>query len=244
MKRALVLVWICACQPGPLDEVGTRCSTERPCSAPLFCVAGRCSSAPGPDGGSVDAGAADGGVDAGRMDAGEADAGGEDSGFPVDLNLLRNPGFESSLPDGSVPFWSPSGGALAPSRVSRTGMFSARISRVNLNNNPALQSASAPGSTAFAMLFCASAWVRHEEPELVSASLTVRERFPGGNTNASNGNGGRFDAGLWVKLSESLVTFGGGTSMDVRVSTTGFPPDASLFVDDVQLIRASGTTCP
>lgn len=256
----LLTLWL-GCLPGPFDEVGTRCSVERPCSAPLFCVVGVCSLTPALDGG-VDAGrdaGADGGADAGfdagldaGLDAGtdggddggaELDAG-DDAGtpFPPGVNLLRNPSFELALADGGTPFWSASAGTVTSLRQGALhGNYVARLTKTG-NPNPGLTSATVPGTTAFAMLFCAQASVRHDE-DTFTINLIVRERFPDGGINASNGGGGRVDGGAWATVSESLVTFGNGNAMDVRL-TAALPPDGSVFVDDVRLVRAAGTSCP
>ncbi len=251
VKRILPFLLVVACQPEPLDEVGAQCSVMRPCSETLFCVAGRCALLPGVDAGrdaGLDAGR-DAGVDAGSdagLDAGADDAGqdgGDDSGVPLNQNLLRNPGFESSLSDGGVPFWNPVvGGVVVASRSARTGNHAALVRRGTLNN-PGIQSSGAQGLTSFGMLFCARAWVRLEE-EPFSVTIAIRERFPDGGTNASNGGGGQITTRAWTQINESLVTFGTGSSMDVRITTSNFPPDGSLFVDDVQLLRVLGTTCP
>ncbi len=263
MRWLTGVVMVAACVPGPLDEVGARCSTERPCSAPLFCAAGVCSLTPAPDAGRLDAGGvdaggdggvdagadggvdagADGGVDAGAdagtdagTDAGEPDAG-DDGGFPVNVNLVRNPGFELG-----VAFWAANGGTLAGVRQALAGNLAGRMTKSGAAN-PTLASSVIAGETTFGMLFCARAWVRHFD-ETFAINLIIRERFADGGVNASNGGGGRIDAGAWVPISESLVTFGNGNGVDLRINTGTMPPDASVLVDEVWLIRATGTNCP
>lgn len=229
---------VAACMPGPFDELGARCSIERPCSAPLFCVAGLCSATPARDGGQ-DAGS-DAGSDAG-VDAGVEDAG-SDGGFPLNVNLLRNPGFEQTLADGGVVFWAANGGTLSAARQPLAGTYAARMTKTG-GANPTLASSAVTGETTFGMLFCARASIRHFDDSFV-VNLVIRERFADGGVNASNGGGGRIDAGAWEPIAESLVTFGSGNAVDLRITTGAMPPDASVYVDEVSLVRAVGTNCP
>lgn len=248
-----------ACVPGPLDETGKQCSSERPCGATFRCVNGRCqdeladAGATSMDAGLPDAGPADAGGDGGPegdagLDAGTdagvdagLDAGTDGGEYPVDVNLLANPGFELVTSDGGVRNWRATSGVLGAGTPGRTGTWAGRLSTQNATS-PVMQSDTVPGRTAFGMLFCAEAWVRHDLDAGPSVTLTIRDRFSDGGIDGSNGGSATIQRGAWRRLREQYVSFGGG-SVDVRVSTSRVDPDASVLLDDMLLFRSSGTAC-
>ena len=259
---ALVVLAL-GCVPGPLDETGKQCSAARPCGDTYVCLSGRCVDAlfdaglerdAGPDGGAHDAGldggardagldgGADAGQDGGAQDAGDADAGlDDDAGYPVDVNLLANPGFELVTTDGGVRNWRATAGVLVSGVPGRGGARAARLF-TSTATSPAMQSDVAPGQTSFGMLFCAEAWVRHDVDAGPTVSLVIRDRFNDGGVDGSNGGSATIQPGAWRRLREQYVSFGGGR-VDVRVSTSRVEPDASVLVDDVLLFRAAGSAC-
>lgn len=197
----------------------------------------------GADAGPADAGSADAGaLDGGLPDGGEVDAGlDDDAGYPADVNLLANPGFELITSDGGVRNWRASAGVLMTGVPGRSGARAARLF-TSTATSPGMQSDIAPGQTSFGMLFCAEAWVRHELDAGPAVTLIIRDRFNDGGIDGSNGGSATIQPGAWRRLREQYLSFGGGR-VDVRVTTTRVEPDASVLVDDVLLFRASGSAC-
>ncbi len=230
--RVLALAACCACDPGPLQLIGLRCSAERPCGEGLQCnlVEGVClvPMDAGTDAG-LDAGH-DAGVDAGPM-------------IPPDTNLLANPGFESKLlSDGGIPAWRPASGLLLWVDGGFAGAHSARLEAGP--SQPALTPATATPGTALGMVFCASVWVRSDtDAGGGDLTLVIRERLDDGGTQTSSGARLNAPKLVWKRLTDDYVAFGGG-AIDIRLSTSRLDAGDALTLDEVSLLRSSGTSCP
>ncbi|MGV3620856.1 MAG: carbohydrate binding domain-containing protein [Archangium sp.] len=250
---AVLFFTLTACELAPLDVTGLRCDESAECGDGFVCYQARCfheDALPSEDAGSdagthdagIDAGTSDAGIDAGIPDAG-FDAGIPDAGIPRDINLLLNPGFEIRLSDGGVASWRASSGRVQPSNVNRSGQRGAKLYSVGTAQQPVLfPSADIPG-TEFGMLFCASAWVRAENGQTVDLTLTLRDRYSDGGSDASAGV--RFTAtDTWRQVKEQHLSFGNST-MQMRVSSvTRYDAGDGFFVDDTVLLRSSTSFCP
>ncbi|MBM4783081.1 MAG: hypothetical protein GQE15_35840 [Archangiaceae bacterium] len=257
---AMTVLLALACVPGPLDETGKQCSTERPCGSGFVCVDSQCQDVAfdagqprvdaGVDAGVRDAGS-DAGADAGRdggfdgsvPDASVADAGFDAGAFPCDVNLILNPSFELQTATGGVRNWRALTGTITHGVPARSDPAAGRL-WVGGNGNPAMQSDVASGPTSFGVVFCARAYARHEHDAGLTVSLIIRERAPdGGFIDSSNGSGTAITKGSWQPMTETYRTAGEGTGVDVRFSTSRFEPDASVLIDDVLLFRSCSTQC-
>jgi hypothetical protein len=235
LQALLTVPLVMSCLPEPLDVAGRRCSATRPCGPGFECVNAQCrrESDQIQDGGfdaGVDGSVVDAGADAGQRDAGF------DGGYPVNVNLLANGGFELLLPDGGVRFWRPF-----------TVVTSIKTSTLPRNASFALEARSATGigtvvsevvgtRTSVGMLFCTEAWARVENGT-GTLSLTLFERYPDGGSETNS----PIPFGLttsWTQVRESYFAFGQGP-LDVRL-TARHSPDASIVIDDVALYRAPG----
>jgi hypothetical protein len=247
-----LLLAAAGCVPGELDVTGKRCSDERGCGEGFLCVAQVCQLEGFDGGAAVDAGLPDASVDAGLPDAGASDGSvdagpvfdggpGFDSGFPLDVQLLGNGGFELVLPDAGLRLWQRTAGLVGPAPLARTGSSAGRMTAVGLVT-PAMQSETVGRRALLGMLFCAEAWVRADTDAGPTSALFIRERRPDGGLDTSGGTSVTAQSDGWRVMQEEFVTLGGGV-IDVRITNTRLPPDASVFVDDVLLFRASGTFC-
>jgi hypothetical protein len=224
-----------ACVPPALDETGLRCSAERPCSEDYFCVERRCS---------LDAAVPDAGFDAGfdgGLDAG-ADAG-RDAGVPFDVNLLQNPGFEELAAGGGVRAWRATSGGALVTAAGRSGLRAGKVVPA-LFESLGLQPSDEPVTDAKqGQLYCARVYVKTDITRAFNAVLQIRDRYPSGVYESSNGTTRNVADGGWVALEESYSTLGLGL-LDIRVGSTA-RTDAgdTILVDDALLFRSSKPTC-
>lgn len=248
------LLLFSACELAPLDVTGLRCDDSSECGDGFVCFDTRCfheDALPledgGHDAGLPDAGIPDAGIDAGAPDSGTPDAGFDagipDAGIPRDINLLLNPGFEIRLSDGGVSNWRASTGRLQSSTQSRSGARSGKLISSGTSQQMVLiPSVDQPG-TEFGMLFCSSAWIRAENGQTVDLTLTLRDRYADGGSDASAGV--RFTAtDTWKQVKEQHVSFGNST-MQMRISSvTRYDAGDGFFIDDAVLLRSSASFCP
>jgi hypothetical protein len=218
LQLLAALAICCACNPGPLEVVGLRCSAERPCGDGLTCLDGLCGTP------------VDSGTDAGVV-------------IPVDTNLLVNPGFETKpLLDGGTVGWRPTSGALVWLDGGYTGAHSARLEAGA--SQPSLAPANATPGTTIGMLFCASLWVRSDsDAGGGDLTLQIRERLDDGGTQNSSTSRLNAPRTAWKRLTEDYVAFGNG-AVDLRLIASRLDAGEGLTLDEVSLIRASGPSCP
>lgn len=220
------LLLFSACELAPLDVTGLRCDDSSECGDGFVCFDTRCFH-----------------EDALPLEDGGHDAGLPDAGIPRDINLLLNPGFEIRLSDGGVSNWRASTGRLQSSTQSRSGARSGKLISSGTSQQMVLiPSVDQPG-TEFGMLFCSSAWIRAENGQTVDLTLTLRDRYADGGSDASAGV--RFTAtDTWKQVKEQHVSFGNST-MQMRISSvTRYDAGDGFFIDDAVLLRSSASFCP
>lgn len=240
-ERALLALAVAmlstGCLPGPLDELGRKCTLERACGIGLACVRGVCirEGASGGGGGGADANGFDAAVDAGPppvADAGE--------------NLLMNPGFELfEDPDGKQrpSFWKLEGGGSVglSEQMPYEGKRAAQITvDFTVAQYPTLtQEVIAPPAPAEKSVWCAEAWVRSTGALGIDSLASLAVSASNGAGSPSDSMTSRVKLGpTWQRVQVQYEPSGIGMGVQVRVSAEKLTGNTAMLVDSTRLYRA------
>ncbi len=216
VKRPLLLcLLVSGCFPGPLDETGKRCASDRPCGDGFTCFDFFCQ----------------------PNDA--IDAGPSNWLVNPDFEMLNDAG------KNLVAWRAINGNLDPEALQPHEGVYSARLYSKDGGEQPQLVPTIAPvKNTLSGQTWCAQAWVRTDgiSDAGMPVALYIRERHDDGGTNESTPSRPKV-FNDWVQLGELFVTEGA-ERLDVRIAfTRQAKKGEALLVDQVRLKRSVDGVC-